>query len=235
MVWWHSGVPEIQPFPTDWRTALVLVPHPDDPEYGCAAAVAKWTAAGKTVHYALACRGEAGIAGMPPEEAGPLREIEQRRSAAIVGVNDVQFWDFPDSRIRDAPELRAKIAETITALAPDVVITLYSGPEWAPGAPNQRDHIEFSNAVAAAYDSLPDPPRWLFENGPAMTHGETVDGFVDVAVAALAAHDVYLSMLDPGTPVEEQARAQVEMTTQPRAEFGGRHTVEFILRRSRGR
>ena len=58
---------------------------------------------------------------MPPEEAGPLREAEQRRSAAIVGVQDVQFWDFPDSQIRDTPELRAKIADTITALAPDVV------------------------------------------------------------------------------------------------------------------
>lgn len=40
----------LQPFPTDWRTALVLVPHPDDPEYGIGAAVAKQTARGKTVH-----------------------------------------------------------------------------------------------------------------------------------------------------------------------------------------
>jgi LmbE family N-acetylglucosaminyl deacetylase len=230
-VWWHSGVPDIEPFPTDWRTALVLVPHPDDPEYGVAAAVAKWTSQGKTVHYALACRGEVGIAGMASEEAGPLREREQRTSAAIVGVDDVQFWDFPDSQIRNTPELQAKIAETITVLAPDVVITLYSGPEWAPGAPNQRDHIEFSNAVAAAYDSLADPPRWFFECGPEMTHGEVVDGFVDLAVTALSAHDVYLSVLDPNTAVPEQARKQVEMTTQPRPEFGGRHTVEFILRR----
>ena len=222
---------DVQPFPSDWNTALVLVPHPDDPEYGCAAAVAKWTSSGKTVHYALACRGEAGIEGMPPEEAGPLREGEQRRSAAIVGVDDVQFWDFPDSNIRNTPELRAKIAESITELAPDVVITLYSGPEWAPGAPNQRDHIEFSNAVAAAYDSLAAPPRWLFENGPEITHGETVDGYVDVAVESLAAHDVYLTVLDPDTPVEEQARKQVEMTTAPRPEFGGKHAVEFILRR----
>src|ERR1700752_3867947 len=152
----------LEAFPTDWRTALLLVPHPDDPEYGCAAAVAKWTSHGKTVHYALACRGEVGIAGMPPEEAGPLREGEQRRSAAIVGVENLQFWEFPDSNIFDTPELRAKIADTITELAPDVVITLYSGPEWAPGAPNQRDHIEFSLAVAAAYDSLSNKPRGFF-------------------------------------------------------------------------
>ena len=224
----------LETFPNDWRTALVLVPHPDDPEYGCAAAVAKWTGEGKTVHYALACRGEAGIAGMPPEEAGPLREGEQRRSAAIVGVNDVQFWDFPDSNIRNTPELRAKIAGTITELAPDVVITLYSGPEWAPGVLNQRDHIEFSNAVAAAYDSLEAPPRWLFENGPNVTHAEVIDDdCFDLAVASLTAHDVYLSVLDPNTPVAEHARKQVNMTTAPRPEFGGKRTVEFILRRSK--
>lgn len=223
---------EPKPFPSHWRTGLVLVPHPDDPEYGCAAAVAKWTDAGKTVYYALASRGEAGIAGMAPEKAGPLREQEQRRSAAIVGVDDVRFWDFPDSNIRNTPALRAKIAQTITELEPDVVITIYSGTEWAPGEPNQTDHIEFSNAVAAAYDSLADPPRWLFENGLEITHGEVVDDYLDRAVASLAAHDVYLSVLDPGTPVHEQARKQVEMTTAPRQEFGGGHTVEFILRRA---
>jgi hypothetical protein len=58
-----------------------------------------------------------------------------------------------------------------------------------------------------------------------------VDGYVDVAVESLTAHDVYLSVLDPDTPVEEQARKQVEMATAPRPEFGGKHMVEFILRR----
>src|SRR5829696_9225373 len=226
-------MPAVEPFPSDWRTALVLVPHPDDAEYGCAAAVAKWTDVDRTVHYVLASRGEEGIAGMSPEEAGPLREQEQRRSAAIVGVDDVQFWDFTDSRIRNTPELQAKIAETIGELAPDLVITIYSGSEWAPGAPNQRDHIEFSNAVAAAYDSLADPPRWLFENGPDPTHCEVVDGYIDLAVASLSAHEAYLSALDPDTPVIEQARKQVDMTTPPRPDFGGQRTVEFILRRRR--
>lgn len=223
---------EQQPFPADWHTAVVLVPHPDDPEYGIGAAVAKWTAAGKSVHYAFASRGEAGIAGMPPEEAGPLREGEQRRSAAIVGVDDVVFWDFPDSNIRNTPQLRARIAETLEARKVDVVITIYSGPSWAPGAPNQRDHIEFAHAVAEAYDGLTNPPRWLFENGPEPTHYEVIDGYTDVAVESLAAHEVYLSVLDPATPVVEQARKQVEMATPVRDDLGGR-IVEFILKRQR--
>lgn len=231
----HGVMPERatpQPFPADWNTALVLVPHPDDPEYGCSTAVAKWTAEGKTVHYALASRGEVGIEGMAPEEAGPLREREQRRSAAIVGVSDVQFWDFPDGDIRDTPALRAKIAEAITTLAPDVVVTIYSGAQWESGALNQRDHVEFSNAVVAAYDSLLDPPRWLFECGPDLTHGEVVDGHVEAGVNSLMAHAVYLSVLDPDTPVEEQARTEVDAATPRRPEFGDQRAVGFILRRA---
>ncbi|MET4430254.1 PIG-L deacetylase family protein [Mycolicibacterium sp. 624] len=225
----------LQPFPSDWHSALVLVPHPDDPEYGTGAAVAKWTAQGRTVTYALATRGERGIEGMPPEQAGPLREGEQIRSAAVVGVDDVRFWDFPDSDVRNTAALRARITETITECVPDVVITIYSGPQWAPGLPNQRDHIEFANAVVDAYDAIgaeqPAKPRWLFEHGPDGTHGETVDGFVEVAVASLTAHETYLTVLDPDTPVVEQARVQVDMSTAPHPDFGGRPTVEFILRR----
>lgn len=220
------------PFPEEWRVGLVLVAHPDDPEYGIGAAVAKWTASGKTVHYVLASRGEAGIAGMPPEQAGPVREGEQRRSAAIVGVDDVVFWDFPDSNIRDTTEMRSRIAETVTAIRPDLVITGFGGPNWGPGMPNQRDHIEFAQAVAAAYDTMPDPPAWLFENAPNPTHAEVVEGYLDRAVDSLAAHEEYLSALDPETPVPLQARTQVEMSTVVRPELGGR-CAGFVLKRRR--
>jgi LmbE family N-acetylglucosaminyl deacetylase len=172
---------------------LVLVPHPDDPEYGCAAAVAKWTAAGKTVHYALASRGEVGIEGIPPA-------------------------------------LRTKIAKTISALAPEMVVTIYGGAEWAPGAPNQRDHIEFSNAVTAAYDSLADPPRWIFECGPDITHGEVVDGYLEAAVASDGARRIPLRAR-PRKARRRAARIEVDAATPPRPEFGDRRTVSFILRR----
>ncbi len=224
----------LEPFPDDWQSMLVLMPHPDDPEYGMSAAVAKWTGAGKTVGYVMATRGEAGIEGMPPEETGRVREAEQRRAAAIVGVTDVSFWDFPDSQIRDCAELRARIAETLIQTQPDVVVTIFDGLEWAPGAPNQRDHIEFSAAVRAAYRQLTEPP-WLFANGPHGTHVETVDGFLGLAVDALSAHERYLSVLNPDTPVVEQARKQVEASTAPHPDFGGHRAVEFILIEKRPR
>ena len=220
------------PFPTDWRTALVLVPHPDDPEYGLAAAVAKWSGAGKRVVYALASRGEAGIEGLPPEKAGPIREAEQRASAQIVGVESVEFWDFPDSAIVNDPGLRLRIAEVIGRVAPEVVVSVYGGPQWGPGMPNQRDHTEFAAAVLQTYDFLETKPRWLFEAGPDATHAEEVDDdVIEPAVRSLAAHQTYLAALDPVTPVLDQARRQVEMVTAAREDFDERHAVTFELKR----
>lgn len=222
-------------FPDDWQTALVLVAHPDDPEYGMAAAVHRWTKEGRRVVYALATSGEAGIEGMPPERCGPVREGEQRASAAVVGVAEVEFWGFPDSEVCNTAELRAAVAETISRIAPHVVLATYGGPEWAPGYPNQRDHMEFAAAVREAYDGLGDrQPRWLFENGPQATHAVAVgDADIDAAVRSLAEHREYLSVLDPNTPVGKQAHDQVAMTTPSRADFGGHRAVGFELVRTR--
>ncbi|MDL9948216.1 PIG-L family deacetylase [Gordonia sp. ABSL11-1] len=227
----------MKPFPTDWQTALALVAHPDDPEYGMASAVARWTGEGRRVVYALASSGEAGVEGMAPDIAGPVREAEQRTSARIVGVDEVEFWGFPDSNIRNTPDLRARIRDTILRVAPDIVLSLFGGPEWAPGQPNQRDHMEFSAAVLEAYDALApdDRPRLLFENGPHATHGVDVTDQIEVAVRSLTAHEQYLSVLDPDTPVAEQAREQIEMVTAPRDDFAGVRAAFFEQKRSRAR
>ena len=87
---------DLEPVPGDWERALVVVAHPDDIEFGSSGAVAAWTRAGKTVSYLLLSRGEAGIESMAPKEAAEVREREQRASAEIVGVNDVEFLDYPD-------------------------------------------------------------------------------------------------------------------------------------------
>ena len=80
-----NTTPQLLPLPEDWESALVIMAHPDDIEYGAASAVARWTAQGKRVAYLLATRGEAGIDSMHPGEAGPLRENEERSGAALVG------------------------------------------------------------------------------------------------------------------------------------------------------
>ena len=105
------------------------------------------------------------------------------------------------------------------AAQPDVALTIYGGPEFAPGVPNQREHVEFAAAVVAAYDSLTDPPRWLFSIGPAGTHIEMVDGFIDIAVESFAAHEKYVSTLESRA---EAARMFAEGGVEPMASGGCR-------------
>ena len=96
----------MDPMPEDWDRAVAVAAHPDDLEYGAAAAVARWTRQGREVVYVLASAGEAGIEGMAPDVVGPLREQEERRSAGVVGVSTV---DFLGHRHGAVPVLRHRI------------------------------------------------------------------------------------------------------------------------------
>ena len=87
---------DLLPVPGDWDRALAIAAHPDDLEYGVASAAAAWTTAGKSVAYVLVTNGAAGIDGMDPERAGPLREAEERAGAREVGVDVVEFLGYDD-------------------------------------------------------------------------------------------------------------------------------------------
>jgi LmbE family N-acetylglucosaminyl deacetylase len=91
-----SGRPLLRPIDESWSSALAIAAHPDDLEYGAAAAVARWTSQGKHVAYCLATSGEAGIDGLAPDVCGPLPQQEERDAAGIVGVRSVEFLGYPD-------------------------------------------------------------------------------------------------------------------------------------------
>lgn len=219
---------DLEQFPQDWQRALVLVAHPDDPEYGMGAAVAQWTAEGKEVSYVLATRGEAGIAGMPPEESGPLRSMEQQNACARVGVTDLVFLDHPDGRIEEGLVLRRDFAREIRRARPDVVLTLNHREEWGPGRWNSADHRAVGRAVLDAVGDADNEwifpelleeglarhkVRWVAISSPQPTHSQKVSAAsIDKAVASLAEHREYLRALS-SDPVEDQARKQIEMVT----------------------
>src|SRR4051812_50015676 len=94
------------PMPDEWQRALVIAAHPDDIEYGLAAAVAAWTNKGKEVHYLLATCGEAGMAGVPPQDAAPIREGGERGSAAGVGGTGVGVLDGRGGGLEAGPGVR---------------------------------------------------------------------------------------------------------------------------------
>lgn len=130
----------LPPVPEDWDTALAVVAHPDDIEYGADSAVARWTAQGKAVSYLLASRGEAGIDAIEPVEAAPLREAEERTGARAVGVEQVEFLDHADGVIEYGIELRREITRVIRRHRPQVLITGGYEVKMSAGMTNQADH-----------------------------------------------------------------------------------------------
>lgn len=195
--------------PADWQRALAVVAHPDDLEYGGAGAIARWTAEGRTVDYALVTSGEAGIDSLPPAECGPLREAEQRAAAAEVGVRSVEFLGHPDGLIEYGVALRRDIAGAIRAHQPELVITGNFHDTWPGGVGrNMADHIAVGRAcVDAVRDGA---NRWLFPEvgepwsgvrwvavaaSPLNSHAVDVGEYFERGVASLAAHAAYLAAL----------------------------------------
>lgn len=152
--------PSYEPLPEDWDSALFVVAHPDDIEYGAAAAVARWTGQGKRVAYCMVTSGEAGIDALPPDECGPLREAEELASAAVVGVDEVVFLRRPDGVLEYGVDLRRAIAQVVREQRPDVVLTGNFRETFGGTALNQADHVAVGRAVLdAARDA---GNRWVF-------------------------------------------------------------------------
>jgi LmbE family N-acetylglucosaminyl deacetylase len=209
--------------PDDWQRCLAIVAHPDDIEYGIAMAVARWTGEGKQVAYVLASSGEAGIDGMPPDEAGPLREVEQRAAAALVGVDHVEFLGYPDGLIEYGLPLRRDLAAAIRRHRPELIVTINHELTFGRDTLNMADHRHVGLAVLdAARDAA---NRWVFtdllgkglepwngvrwvgisaSNTP--THAVDVSGFLEAGVASLESHRAYID----GLSQEFDARGMLE-------------------------
>lgn len=217
-----AGAGPLPALPEDWERCLVVVAHPDDIEYGTSAAVARWTAQGKRVSYALATRGEAGIDSMHPDRAGPVREREERTAAHAVGVDDVEFLGHRDGCVEYGLPLRRDLVRVVRRYRPEVVVSGAFTVRTVFGLTNQADH----RAVGlAALDAARDAGnRWIFpelaDEGLAPwggvrfacfaapehpTHGVDVSGEpLERGIASLAAHAAYAAGLgeksfDPDT------------------------------------
>jgi LmbE family N-acetylglucosaminyl deacetylase len=199
----------MEAMPEEWDRAVAVVAHPDDLEYGAASAIARWVGQGKEISYVLVTNGEAGIDGMAPGEAGPLRQEEERRSAAVVGVSRVEFLGHPDGLVEDGLALRRDLAGAIRRLRPDIVITMNFELTWGDsGAVNHADHRATGLAVLDACRDAAN--RWLFtELGPpwsgarfayvagssSPTHYVDVSATLDAGVASLREHGAYIDGL----------------------------------------
>jgi LmbE family N-acetylglucosaminyl deacetylase len=212
----------LEPVPEDWDRCLAVVAHPDDLEYGSAAALARWTRQGKTAVEVLATRGEAGIATMAPDETARVRTAEQEASGAIVGADAVEFLEgHRDGMLTYGLDLRRDLARAIRRHRPDIVITISFRQGFYGGGTgwNHSDHRVVGEALVDAVRDAGN--RWVFPelldeghepwdgtrfvlaaSSPLSRHYVDISDTVEVGMASLRAHAVYFEALGGGEATE---------------------------------
>lgn len=233
---------EFQAVDESWHKALALVAHPDDLEFGSAAAIARWTGQGKQISYCMVTSGEAGIDGLHPAESKKIREAEQIASARVVGVSDVEFLGLPDGVLEYGVELRRVICAVVRRRQPEIVITGNFRDTFGGQNLNQADHIAVGKATLDAVRDAGN--RWIFadqlEDGlepwggvrevwaggsPDAAHAVDITDTFDLGVASLEAHKAYIDGLgwehfDAGEFLEGISR-------QTGTKFGTAHAASF--------
>lgn len=132
--------------------ALVVMAHPDDPEFAAGGTIAGWTEAGLRVVYVIVTDGSKGSGepDMQPRRLAELRMAEQRAAAAALGVTEVDFLGLPDGEITPDLALRHAITREIRRYRPDIVVTHDPAALYYDNFINHPDHRAVGQATLDA-------------------------------------------------------------------------------------
>ena len=134
--------------PGIWDTPkhiLVILAHPDDPEFFCGATLAKWARAGHKITYTLLTCGDKGFNDNTPKEMTSsdlcaLRHDEQRAAANVIGAQAVHFLDLEDGYLIPSLDLRREVVRVIRRAKPDILVTCDPQNLFAMYGLNHPDH-----------------------------------------------------------------------------------------------
>lgn len=208
------------------KKIAVIFPHPDDAEFLCAGAVARWVAEGHQVTYVLLTSGDKGSAdgNLTTEQLIATREAEQRAACAVLGVADVHFLRREDAMLVNDINLRRELTRVIRRLQPDVVVTFDPTVRWAgKNYFNHPDHrvtgdVTLDAIYPAARDRRTFPeliaeglePHKVTEVYLAATNDPDcfidISDFLDKKFEALRAHASQIGDWNPEEMLREWAR-----------------------------
>lgn len=215
--------------------ALLVVAHPDDIDFGAAGTVATLTDHGVEVVYGLVTSGQAGEpAHLSPDELREIRQKEQTDAAAIVGVTELHWLDFPDGHLVADLELRKAVARLIRIVRPDLVITqtpvrnldriyaahpdhLAAGEATVAAVyPDARNGHSFPELLAEGHEPHAVPRLWLMAGSDHNLHVDITDA-IDRKIDALLAHHSQNDDRADGLPgmIREWAEAGAALAGHP--------------------
>ncbi len=168
-------MPEANKAPGDWdspQKILIVLAHPDDPEFFCGATTARWVRAGHHVVVCVITCGDKGTKDITiqPDELCDIRQREQRAASRVLGVEQVIFLNHPDGYLIPDIDLRRDITRVIRTIKPDVMVTCDPQTLFTQmGGLNHPDHRAAGQAALdavfpAARDHLNFPELYINEN-----------------------------------------------------------------------
>jgi LmbE family N-acetylglucosaminyl deacetylase len=133
---------------------LVVLAHPDDPEFFCGATLAKWAREGQEVYYLLLTCGDKGSdrPDVTPEMLCADRQSEQLAAARVLGVMEVKFHQYHDGELGNTVEVRRDIVREIRRLRPHRLVT--SDPTTLFRQNFAINHPDHRAAGAATIDAI---------------------------------------------------------------------------------
>ncbi len=105
--------------------AMIIAPHPDDPEFGIGGTVAGWIREGRRVIYIILTNGNKGSDDpeITTEQLAEIRINEQKQAALTLGVSEVVFLGHDDQSLEDTPDFRKEVVKVIRTYRPHTVAT----------------------------------------------------------------------------------------------------------------
>ena len=141
-----------------WETSqkiLVILAHPDDPEFFCGGTLAHWARAGHEITYVLLTCGDKGFnpatqTDMTPEMLCGIRYEEQQNAAKVIGARSVHFLDRADGYLTPDLDLRRDVVRVIRQHKPDILVTCDPQTLFATYGINHPDHRAAGQVVLDA-------------------------------------------------------------------------------------
>ena len=136
------------------QNILVILAHPDDPEFFCGGTLAGWARNGHHIQYYLLTCGDKGRNDqnrhIPGDDLCNIRHQEEFSAAQVLGVEAVHFLDREDGTLVPDLELRCEVVRVIRQMKPDILVTCDPQNLFALYGINHPDHRAAGQAVLDA-------------------------------------------------------------------------------------
>ncbi len=220
-------------------SALAIAAHPDDAEFGAGGTLAKWAAAGCTIHHLVCTDGSKG-SWDPAEDTAELvatRQQEQRAASRALGgttESRVVFLGNVDGELESGLAQRREVARVIRELRPAVVLAHDPWRRYRLHPDHRHAGLLAVDGIVAARDPhfYPDlelehwrPSTLLLFEADEVDHMEDISATIDRKLAALWCHVSQLRStmgVVIGSDEEAQQRATFERREHDRSAVFGR-------------